>query len=88
MEKNIFLNPKQFLCQRVETPFTEREMQILRLICKHKSRGEIASELYISENTVKYHIGNLLSKTGCSSVAQLAIIMIFQAVTSTLYIKI
>lgn len=83
--EKYFPEPKTIPLPKGETPFTEREMQILRLICKHKSRGEIASELYISENTVKYHIGNLLSKTGCSSVAQLAIIMISSGYINPLY---
>lgn len=59
-----------------DAPLTDRELEILRLVCKYKSRKEIAEELFISENTVKFHIGNMLSKTGCASVAELAIMMI------------
>lgn len=41
---------------------TKREMDVLRLLAHGKSNKEIASELYISERTVKNHISNVLSK--------------------------
>ncbi len=40
------------------------------LLKKHKehfSNSEISSVLYISENTVKFHVKNILKKTGCSN---------------------
>lgn len=37
-------------------PFTERQLQIIELVKKGKSNKEIAAELFISENTVKYHL--------------------------------
>lgn len=55
-----------------ETPFTPREMEILKLLCEHKSRAQIASELYISEMTVKRHVANMLTKTGFSDSVELA----------------
>jgi len=59
-----------------EMPLTEREMEILRHMCKHKSSKEIAEELFISENTVKYHKANMLSKTGFARSVDLAFYMI------------
>ena len=59
-----------------EAPLTEREMEILRLLCKHMSGKEIAEELFISENTVKYHKANMLAKTGFSKAFDLAFYMI------------
>ena len=56
-----------------EVPFTNKEMMILRLLCQCKNRKDIAKELNISENTVKYHIMNMLSKTGFETAAELAI---------------
>lgn len=41
---------------------TAREMQVLRHVAKGQSNREIAEELYISENTVKNHIRNMLEK--------------------------
>ena len=59
-----------------EAPLTEREMEILRLMCRHMTSKEIAEELYISENTVKYHKSNMLGKTGFSKAVDLAFYMI------------
>ncbi len=46
---------------------TVRERSVLRLVLEEKTNAEIANELYISESTVKFHIHNLLKKTGCSN---------------------
>jgi NarL family two-component system response regulator LiaR len=46
-------------------PFTElsqREMDVLKLIANGLSNADIANELIISENTVKSHVSNILSK--------------------------
>ncbi|MBN1669165.1 MAG: response regulator transcription factor [Anaerolineales bacterium] len=47
-----------------ETPYqlTEREMQMLRWMGQGYSNKAIAEQLFISENTVKYHIRNILQK--------------------------
>ena len=42
-----------------------REREVLRLLLNERSNVEIADELSISAGTVKYHIHNLLQKTGC-----------------------
>ena len=51
------------LAERLSSPqLTERETQILDLMVQGKSNAEMASELYISENTIKFHINNILIK--------------------------
>ena len=47
-----------------ENDLTEREVEILRLVCMDFSNKEIADKLFITPNTVNYHIKNLLRKTG------------------------
>lgn len=41
---------------------TERELGILRLVARGRLNREIATELFISENTVRNHIRNILDK--------------------------
>jgi len=41
---------------------TDREMQVLRLMAQSKSNKDIAGALFISENTVKNHVRNILEK--------------------------
>ncbi|HEY5982379.1 MAG TPA: response regulator transcription factor [Anaerolineales bacterium] len=41
---------------------TDREMEILRLIANAQSNSQIAEKLFISENTVKGYVSNILSK--------------------------
>jgi len=41
---------------------TDRELEVLRLVAQGKSNREIAGDLYISENTVKNHVRNILEK--------------------------
>jgi two-component system NarL family response regulator len=41
---------------------TSRELEVLRLVAKGMSNREIADQLYISENTVKNHVRNILEK--------------------------
>ncbi len=41
---------------------TDRELQVLRLVAKGLGNRDIAKDLYISENTVKNHIRNILEK--------------------------
>jgi len=41
---------------------TERELEVLRHVAQGLSNREIAGQLYISENTVKNHVRNILEK--------------------------
>ena len=63
--KNLLLERKQ-----VQDPIdtlTEREMDVLRLIATGLSNKQIAGQLFISEETVKVHIRNLLRKLNVHS---------------------
>ncbi|HET9060410.1 MAG TPA: response regulator transcription factor [Acidimicrobiales bacterium] len=51
--------------ERDELPppgLTDREMQVLSLMAQSRSNKEIAASLFISENTVKNHVRNILEK--------------------------
>lgn len=53
--------------------FTSRELEVLRELVNGSTHLEISEKLDISINTVKFHIKNLLSKTGYTNSMQLVI---------------
>lgn len=61
--------------------FTETEIKVLRLVCEGLEYSEIAEKLNYTKDNVKYHIRNILQKTGYANKTQLAI-----AVTGKHYI--
>ena len=63
------------------TDFTERELEVLRLLAEGLSDKEIAEKLNKSLNTVRYHVGNLISKTGASSRTELAVSAVQSGIT-------
>ena len=49
--------------QKVLAPkLTDRELQVLKLVAQGMSNREVAEQLFISENTVKNHVRNILEK--------------------------
>jgi DNA-binding NarL/FixJ family response regulator len=49
--------------QAVPQPrLTDREMEVLTLVAQGKNNRDIAKDLFISENTVKNHVRNILEK--------------------------
>jgi len=55
---------------------TQRESEVLTLICDEYTNGEIAEKLSLSMRTVEGHRNNLLSKTGAKNTAGLVIFAI------------
>lgn len=55
-----------------EGKLTEREREVLRLVVDGATNREIGSQLYISENTVSYHMKNILAKLHLKNRAQAA----------------
>lgn len=54
-----------------EYGLTSRERDVLGEVLQEKSIADIAATLFITERTVKYHIGNLLKKTACKNQKEL-----------------
>lgn len=52
---------------------SDREIEVLRLICQQKTAQEIADELFITKRTVEGHKNNLFLKTGAKNVVGLVI---------------
>lgn len=61
---------------------TERETEVLKQLANGKTNREIAETLFISEETVKSHIGNILSKLHLSHRTQVVIYALKQGLIS------
>ena len=55
---------------------TERELEVLQLICHEFTNPEIAVKLFLSIRTIEGHRNSLLAKTGCRNTAGLVIFAI------------
>ncbi|HEX7583719.1 MAG TPA: response regulator transcription factor [Prolixibacteraceae bacterium] len=59
--------------KEIHTELSEREMEILILICQGMSNQEIADKLFISKRTVDKHRANILEKSESKNTAQLVV---------------
>ena len=53
---------------------SDRETEVLRLVAKGATNAEVAGELFLSESTVKTHVGHLLQKLAVRDRVQLVIL--------------
>ena len=53
-----------------DAPLTPRQQEILRLIAQGLTNAAIAERLVITEGTVKWHVKQILAKTGSSNRAE------------------
>ena len=72
------------LSERLNRPqLSNRELDVLKLVAQGKTNQQIATELYISESTVKYHINGVLSKLGVSDRTQATLVAIKRGIVSS-----
>ncbi len=64
-------SPKPILQE--EEMLSEREIEVLRLICQQKTAKEIGEMLFITQRTAEGHKNNLFAKTGAKNIAGLVI---------------
>lgn len=61
----------RLLNEKLPSPLTDREFATLQQLLKGKTNKQIASDLFVSTNTVKTHLSNIFSKFDVSSRAML-----------------
>ena len=64
------------------TELTDRELEVLRLLAEGLTDREIAERLYLGVTTVRYHVNNLIGKTGYSSRTELAVNAVRSGITT------
>lgn len=52
---------------QVDCPLTDRELEILRLVAEGHTNGRIAAALWVTEQTVKFHLSNIYRKLGVAN---------------------
>lgn len=65
---------------------TERETDVLRLVTGGALNKQIASTLHISENTVKYHLRNIMEKLHLRNRAQVAAYAVSKGITPQFFL--
>lgn len=63
------------------TELTERELDVLRLLAEGLTDKEISDRLCVGTTTVRYHVGNLIGKSGFSSRTELAVHAVQSGIT-------
>lgn len=71
--EELFRNPKRLGTKSMESYLTTKEEEVLRLVAVGSTNKEIASSLNISENTVKYHLRNIMEKLQIKNRSQMAV---------------
>lgn len=71
-----FRNTHMRTLLNIPAELTERELEIMKLICMEFTNMAIAEKLNISVRTVDGHRNNLLAKTGCKNTAGLVLFAI------------
>jgi len=69
----LFRQPRRLGSQHAASYLTPKEQEVLRLVADGATNKEIASSLYISDNTVKYHLRNIMEKLHVKNRAQMAV---------------
>lgn len=73
MVEELFRNPNRLEGKKTDSDLTKKEEEVLKLVADGSTNKEIASKLDISDNTVKYHLRNIMEKLHLKNRAQMAV---------------
>ncbi|MBQ1888778.1 MAG: response regulator transcription factor [Firmicutes bacterium] len=65
--------PEAFIGDATNYQLTDREIDFLRALAEGLTDKEIADRLFLSVTTVRYHVNNLITKTGLPTRTSLAV---------------
>lgn len=71
--QKVILNLNSKVKRNTDTELSEREVEILKLVCQSMTNEQIAEKINLSYDTVKWHRANILAKTGRTNTAGLVI---------------
>lgn len=71
--KELFRQPGRLKTSPSVSELTGKEVEVLKLVAGGATNKEIASALDISDNTVKYHLRNIMEKLHVKNRAQVAV---------------
>jgi DNA-binding NarL/FixJ family response regulator len=60
----------------ITSKLTQREIEVLKLLARGLSNEDIAKQLFLSEGTVRNHIGSIVDKLGVADRTQAALIAV------------
>lgn len=69
ISQNIYAESPHF----DSSPFTSRELDIIKLVADGLSNKDISKELFLSEGTIKNYLSNILNKAGLAHRTQLVV---------------
>lgn len=79
--KKLFRQPGRLDSSRSVNELTNKEVEVLKLVAHGATNKEIASSLNISDNTVKYHLRNIMEKLNVKNRAQIAAFAVTKGIT-------
>ena len=65
-----------------QSDLSDQEHEVIRLMALGKTNLEIAELLHISESTVKFHVGNLMTKLKVNDQVQAVLIALRRGIAS------
>ncbi|MBN1368684.1 MAG: response regulator transcription factor [Dehalococcoidaceae bacterium] len=80
--KELFRKPGRLEKSGPEEDLTQKEVRVLKLVAGGSANKEIAASLKISENTVKYHLRNIMEKLHFKNRAQMAVYAAIRGIVS------